>query len=260
MMKRTRLAFAWTRPTRTFTQPSSVSISRSASGSERLLRPNGIICLSAPAAPEAATSPAPTPAATGPTATSGTTTAAVRRSKPRVLVNEPVLLQSAPEKHGPGVPFFCDLFDKRVRDLGSKDLCPRPLLEELAYRSGGRARDFITFIRSLADVAWDESAPAATEAIVRKVLREERLQREMGLHKGHIELLQGVADDPSHALPESPLAQELLNYQTLLPYPNESEWYYPHPLLLMHLIRVGAAPASGSMASGASSGSTAPGS
>jgi hypothetical protein len=182
-------------------------------------------------------------------------TAAVRRSTPRVLVNEPVLLQSAPKEHGPGVAFFCELFDKRV---GDPSLCPRPLLEELAYFSGGRVRDFIKFIRNLADLAWEEAAPSATAELVRKVLRERRLEREMGLNKGHIRLLQEVADDPTHALPDSPLAQELLNYQTLLPYPNESEWYYPHPLLTMHLIHVPPAPPSGSAASSASSGSSTP--
>ncbi len=94
-------------------------------------------------------------------------TAAVRRSTPRVLVNEPVLLQSAPEKHGPGVGFFCEIFDRRVGDLGGPGLCPRPLLEELAYYSGGRVRDFIKFIRNVADAAWSESAPTVTEEIVR---------------------------------------------------------------------------------------------
>jgi hypothetical protein len=29
----------------------------------------------------------------------------------------------------------------------------------------------------------------------------------------------------------------LLDYQHLLPYSNGSEWYYPHPLLTMHLVR-----------------------
>jgi hypothetical protein len=185
-------------------------------------------------------------------------TASVRRSTPRVLVNEPVLLQSAPKEHGPGVGFFCELFDKRVSDLHLPDLCPRPLLERLAYFSGGRVRDFIKFIRSLAELAWEDAAPSATDTLVGKVLRERRLEREMGLTKGHIQLLQEVADDPAHALPDGPVAHELLKYQTLLPYPNESEWYYPHPLLTMHLIRVGAPPATGSVPSGESSGSSAP--
>jgi hypothetical protein len=73
---------------------------------------------------------------------------------------------------------------------------------------------------------------------VQKVLDHQRRLRETGLHKGHIELLEEIANDPEHQLPANPLAQELLSYQTLLPYPNESEWYYPHPLLTMHLVRV----------------------
>lgn len=164
-----------------------------------------------------------------------------------VLVNEPVLLQSDPARHGAGVAFFCDLFRRRVEDLGAGELVPRPLLEELAYRSGGRARDFVRLIRSLADQAWEESAESITDEIVKKVLDSARRQRETGLHKGHIRMLEEIAADPEHRLPEGPLAQELLSYGTLLPYPNESEWYYPHPLLTMNLVKL-----PGSARSGAS--------
>jgi hypothetical protein len=166
-------------------------------------------------------------------------TAAIRGfNQISVLVNEPVLLQSDPTRHGPGVRFFCDLFEKRVADLRAPDLISPELLEQLAYRSGGRARDFVTFIRNLAQFAWQEDVPSATKEIVHKVLDTRRRQREMGLHTGHIHLLKQIAEDPDHALPEGPLAQELLGYGTLLPYPNESEWYYPHPLLTMHLVKV----------------------
>jgi hypothetical protein len=153
-------------------------------------------------------------------------------------VNEPVLLQADPTQPGPGVPFFCELFDKRVADLDAPDLVPPGLVQRLAYRSGGRARDFVLFIRTLAEAAWQEDASVATEALVRTVLDTWRRQREMGLHKGHIQLLEEIAADPEHRLPNSPLAQELLSYGTLLPYPNESEWYFPHPLLTMNLVKV----------------------
>jgi hypothetical protein len=155
----------------------------------------------------------------------------------QVLVNEPVLLQEDPRRHGPGVRFFCDMFSRRVSDLGGDALVPRHLLERLAYRSGGRARDFVRLIRGLADQAWEESAPVVTEEIVAKVLDAERRRRETGLTKGHIQMLEEIAADPEHRLPGGPLAQELLSYGTLLPYPNESEWYYPHPLLTMHLVK-----------------------
>jgi hypothetical protein len=163
---------------------------------------------------------------------------AVRRfTEIRVLVNEPVLLQRDPAQHGPGVEFFCELVAKRTADLGAEGLIPRPLLERLAYRSGGRARDFVRFMRELAKVAWQADAPLATDALVQRVLDEQRRLRETGLHKGHIRLLEAIAQDPRHELPEGDLAQELLSYGSLLPYPNESEWYYPHPLLTMHLVR-----------------------
>jgi hypothetical protein len=165
-------------------------------------------------------------------------TAAVRGFEPLALVNEPVLLHEDPTRHGEGVHFFCELFEKRTVDLNGRELVSRPLLEQLAYRSGGRARDFVRFIRELSKEAWLADASTATEEFVRKVLDHQRRLRETGLNKGHIELLEEIANDPEHRLPANPLAQELLSYQTLLPYPNESEWYYPHPLLTMHLVRV----------------------
>jgi hypothetical protein len=153
------------------------------------------------------------------------------------LVNEPVLLQRDPTLVGPGVHFFCDLYQRRVAELDAHDLIPQHLVTRLAYYSGGRARDFVTFVRELAGYAWDADAEQATDDIIAKVLDEQRRKRETGLHRGHIELLASIAEDPEHRLPEGPLAQELLSYGTLLPYPNESEWYYPHPLLTMHLVR-----------------------
>jgi hypothetical protein len=165
-------------------------------------------------------------------------TATVRGFEPLALVNEPVLMHADPTRHGEGVHFFCELFKRRTADLDAQTLIARPLLEELAYRSGGRARDFVKFIRELSKDAWLADASVATEESIRKVLDDQRRLRETGLNKGHIELLEEIANDPEHRLPANPLAQELLSYQTLLPYPNESEWYYPHPLLTMHLVRV----------------------
>jgi hypothetical protein len=155
------------------------------------------------------------------------------------LVNEPVLLQSDPRQKGPGVSFFRDLFELRARDLpGGGAVLSEPQLDKLAYYSGGRAREFVTFIRRLAELAWQKDVDAATDELIDRVLDERRRHRETGLHKGHIRLLEEIAKDPKHQLPEDPLAQDLLSYGTLLPYPNESEWYYPHPLLLLHLLQV----------------------
>lgn len=173
--------------------------------------------------------------------------AGVRGFKTAALVNEPVLDHERPELPGSGVAFFREMYAQRVKDLGApaQGLISPELLGELAYRSGGRARDFVRFIRSLAEVGWDQDAPAAAAESVRQVLNEWRLRQETGLHKGHIQLLEEVARDPEHRLPANALAYELLNYQHLLPYPNESEWYYPHPLLTMHLVRTAPAGSGG---------------
>lgn len=163
---------------------------------------------------------------------------AVRRfSTLCTLVNEPVLLESAPAEEGPGVDFFCEVFRRRVKDLGAHALIPEPLLRRLAYYSGGRARDFVRSIRMLAARAWDASADEATPALVDKVLDEARRLMETGIDSGDIALLTQVVNDPQHELPESDKARELLSYGHLLPYPNGSEWFYPHPLLTIRKIR-----------------------
>ncbi|HZI14965.1 MAG TPA: hypothetical protein VE153_31635 [Myxococcus sp.] len=174
-------------------------------------------------------------------------TAGVRGFKTTPLVNEPVLNHDNPSLPGPGVEFFRDLYLQRVKDLGleAQNKISPELLGKLAYYSGGRARDFVRFIRSLAELAWDRAMPQATPELVDQVLDEWRLRQEIGLDKGHLQLLEEVAKDPQHRLPPGALARELLNYQHLLPYPNDSEWYFPHPLLTMHLVRTSQAGSGG---------------
>lgn len=163
------------------------------------------------------------------------------------LVNLPVLDHedpANPAKLGPGVDFFRALFLRRVSDLGSRapQLVPPHLLDRLAYYSGGRARSFVTMVRRLSELAYTADAAAADEAMVDRVLRERRLQQETGLHRGHLRVLQAIADDPQHALVEDSLVEELLVTGSLLPFPNQSEWYYPNPLLLMHMVKPSAGP------------------
>jgi hypothetical protein len=160
-----------------------------------------------------------------------------RFSMNRVVFNEPVMVKGDEREPGPGVDFFCDVFRKRVADLRAPDLIPDDLLRRLAYYSGGRARDFIRLIRSMAEQAYDE-ADQANRPLVDRVIREARQLLEAGLDAGHIRVLEAAAADPRRAIPEDPRARDLLDYGKLLPYPNETEWYYPHPLLTMHMLRI----------------------
>lgn len=156
----------------------------------------------------------------------------------RTLHNAPVLDHRDPKKHGPGVRFLGEVFRRRVRDLGAEDIVPPAQLDRLAYFSGGRLRDFVKSIGMLAERGWDDDAMTATEAHVDDVLKEARLLAETGLDRGHIAVLEGVARDRDHRLPDGDLSRALLTYGRLLPYPNESEWFYPHPLLTLNLVRV----------------------
>lgn len=130
------------------------------------------------------------------------------------------------------------VFRRRVSDIKAENIIPPRLLEKLAYYSGGRVRDFVRTLGMLAERGWDDSAIEATEAQVNDVLTEARRLAETGIDQGHIDVLAAIAKDLKHRLPQGDLARDLLRYGRLLPYPNESGWFYPHPLLTISLVQV----------------------
>jgi hypothetical protein len=151
----------------------------------------------------------------------------------------PVLDYQDPSRHGPGVGLLCKLYELQVEGLeGAEELVSKELLSELAYRSGGRVEGFVRFIRTLAEKAWDEDVQVATPELVNKVLDEWRRRQEVGLRKEHIQLMESIMVDPEHRLPESEIADELLDHHRLIPYHlDDSVWCYPHPLLTMRLLQ-----------------------
>ena len=161
---------------------------------------------------------------------------AVPRFQLQPLANAPVLDRHDPTRPGPGLPFFTELFLRRAEDLDGAALIPQPLLDHLAFYSGGRARDFVQMIRLVAQEAWQTDVDAATWAIVDSVIDQERRSLETGLHRGHIDALEAVMRDPDHRLPNDALVWELLTSSRLLPYPDHSGWCYPHPLLTRHFL------------------------
>lgn len=157
------------------------------------------------------------------------------RFRATTLVNEAVLDQHDPTRHGPGIAFFRELFERRVKDLDAHDVIAPAQLDRLAYGSGGRGRDFVKLVQEAVQLAWRDDAPELTPDLIDSALDAERRQVEHGLHTGHIALLRAVRDDPRHHLPNDPLVPELLLRSKLLPYPDGSEWFYPHPLLARFL-------------------------
>ena len=88
----------------------------------------------------------------------------------------------------------------------------------------------------VAERAWDHGAAVAPQEIVNDAIDERRNVMEMGLNKRHIELLIEVMQDPERLLPDDEAIEALLEQWCLLPYPNGSEWYFPHPLLTLRRV------------------------
>lgn len=161
--------------------------------------------------------------------------------QPRILANAPVLRRGAAldwTHPGDGVAFMEEVFRRRVADLDPDGaLVPTSLLRKLACFSGGRTRDFVRFIRLLSDCCWDRELPQADLQAVDEVIDERRRVLEAGLNRRHVDILSAVLADPQHMLPDDDIVDEMLDNWWLLPYPNESEWYQPHPLLMLVKLR-----------------------
>ncbi|NVB37081.1 hypothetical protein G6O69_04515 [Pseudenhygromyxa sp. WMMC2535] len=157
----------------------------------------------------------------------------VRKFTTKMLTNAPVVDREDPwrwEPGGRGIDICVEVYRRRSEDL-SPTLIPEALLRKLAYYSGGRMREFVKLIRELTGPAWDRSLEQADEAVVEHAIETMREVSEGGLTSGHLKILRQLLDDPSQ-LPNDELVAEMLDLCMILPYPNESEWYLPHPLLL----------------------------
>ncbi|PRP96020.1 hypothetical protein [Enhygromyxa salina] len=157
----------------------------------------------------------------------------VRKFTTKILTNAPVVNREdlwSWEPGGPGVTLCIEVYRRRTTDLPS-ELIPAAFLHKLAYYSGGRLREFVRLVRELAGPAWDRSLPQADEQVVNQTIDRMREETEAGLTKAHLNVLRELLRDPSE-LPNNDLVEEMLDLCLILPYPNESEWYLPHPLLL----------------------------
>lgn len=157
----------------------------------------------------------------------------VRRFTTKILTNAPVIDREAPrscEPGGKGIDLCIEVFHRRTRDLG--EIVPEPILRKLAYYSGGRMREFVRLIRELSGPAWDRGLAQVTDEVVEQAIDNLREETEAGLTQKHLDVLQQLLDNPD-VLPDNDVVAEMLDLCLILPYPNKSEWFYPHPLLLM---------------------------
>jgi len=94
-------------------------------------------------------------------------------------------------------------------------------------------------VRLAALEALVDEVDQISNAIVDRVLREARADKEYFMSDREISLLEAVINDPAYRLPGDPIALELLAQRRLLAYPNETTWYFPHPLLTLALLEPG---------------------
>lgn len=154
------------------------------------------------------------------------------------LLCEPVLSASntsgkALEPDPRGLAVLHEVFARRAKLAGLEGALTTTQLDRLALYSGGRLREFVRMLNELALRGWRREADALDDNDVAAVLDRTRRDVEESLRKDHLELLRSVLADPKHELPDSDLAAELLHSERLLVYPNESEWFFPHPLLTL---------------------------
>lgn len=152
----------------------------------------------------------------------------------KMLTNAPVCDRRDPwslNPRGLGIALCMEVFRRRSADLPAP-LIPDPLLRKLVYYSGGRMREFVCLVRKVAGLAWDRSLDQADEEAVERAIETMREVTEAcASTRRHRDLLCELLADPSR-LPNDELVDEMLDLCVILPYPNQGEWYLPHPLLL----------------------------
>lgn len=152
------------------------------------------------------------------------------------LGNIPVLDPSSPLDPGPRCSFFVDLWAARAgatRAEGEPLLTERQIVQ-LAWASGGLIRVFCEMIQGVARAGWLDDT-VATSAIVDHEIDQWRRRWEENLHLRDIETLQAVREARQLIGDDHELA--LLDQRCIVAWPNDSRWYYPHPLLLLKLLQ-----------------------
>lgn len=161
---------------------------------------------------------------------------AVRRFGVRVLANIPVLHPDRPSVvTEDGASFFREVWRVRVRGLldDPASVIPDAHIDRLALACGGRVRQFMSMIRRVTELGYDQG-DVSTDVIIARIIDDARRELEDSITKEEIDLLIEIREDLR--LRDDRLTAGLLAGFRLLPYPNETEWYYPHPLLLLRAL------------------------
>lgn len=165
------------------------------------------------------------------------------------LANVQVLDPHEPTLPGAEIPFLVDVWEHRTADLRDRWAAPgvpipREDLERLAMFSGGLLRDFAHLVQGVAMDVLTTGADQADAACVDRAIKERRTVREDPWSARHERVLREVLQhrslpDLSSEADGITFVEQLVDSFQLLPYPNESLWWYPHPLLTLSRLRTG---------------------
>ena len=161
----------------------------------------------------------------------------VRGFEPRPICNIPVVDFDAAPEPGSGTGFFWELWVARTSAAGlASDLATRPDVERLGWASGGFVRTFLEMLQDTVEAAWDDDS-SLTSAHVEAVVDRWRRRWEEDVHLNWRTALEQIAN--SRILDGSDLHLELVEQRCAVAFPNESIWYYPHPLLTVRAVATG---------------------
>ena len=156
--------------------------------------------------------------------------------RPSPIANVPVILQHDPPRPNPdAATFFEELWRSRAACAQvPAERVPDVLVRRLGWASGGEVRLFLQMMQELVKSSWiDDREP--DEALSEDVIDVLRRRWESDVGSTKVARLAAVAQSRQHDDTEQ--FHALLDARCVLAYPNETVWYYPHPLLTLVLLR-----------------------
>jgi hypothetical protein len=133
------------------------------------------------------------------------------------------------------VAFLEQLWAERATAVGvDPDWIPAACRQRLAWASGGFFREFLHLYYDAAAQAWDDDSVVQTTH-VEQVLDQWRRRWEEQIGSSRLSALRRVQEQRSYD-DGNEWDRKLLEERRIVAYPNDSIWYYPHPLLTLKML------------------------
>jgi hypothetical protein len=130
-----------------------------------------------------------------------------------------------------GLSVFREVFKRRAQRVQLEGALTAAQIDRLALYSGGRMRLFVAALNRLCMIGQDRGTATLGDEDVARVIDKLRRDCEESVDGKDLDVLRAVMTDPTHQIPSMDSAIALLQNELLLVYPNQSDWFFPHPLL-----------------------------